>query len=357
MAPKKLQPARKPPCLADPDRWAEGGNDPSSKACAADVHVGGCAPERRWRRLLPWVCGRECTCRRTVAGGVRAASVALIGCLRRAPRRRRRAASAGDGTDVRVVRVSSRARRNGWVTDCRAQPSADHQHTDRAAPALCIASAADCAFEPVVHTSSIISTWRSIAELAGFTANLPARRRQSHRASRPGVRTESTIMPIDCSDRHQRMNADPVCEGRNDGPYRDGHPQPPHQNTSHAGGSPVSTALRQTLRELYSSCANRVVLVGAQHLQPTLRRGRRQPNGATGIGDVHNTSMCGAPPTELVTAHRCGAHPTGARCALSITKSNEEIRAEANVLIRLSPPSVPRVTSTEPAYWARARRN
>lgn len=46
MAPKKLQPARKPPCLADPDRWAEGGNDPELKALCR-----GC-PRR-------WVCAKE----------------------------------------------------------------------------------------------------------------------------------------------------------------------------------------------------------------------------------------------------------------------------------------------------------
>lgn len=46
MAPKKLIPARKPPCLADPDRWAEGGNDPELKALCR-----GC-PRR-------WMCAKE----------------------------------------------------------------------------------------------------------------------------------------------------------------------------------------------------------------------------------------------------------------------------------------------------------
>ncbi len=46
MAPKKLTPARKPPCLADPDRWAEGGNDPELKALCR-----GC-PRR-------WLCAKE----------------------------------------------------------------------------------------------------------------------------------------------------------------------------------------------------------------------------------------------------------------------------------------------------------
>lgn len=46
MAPKKLMPVRKPPCLADPDRWAERGNDPELKALCR-----GC-PRR-------WVCAKE----------------------------------------------------------------------------------------------------------------------------------------------------------------------------------------------------------------------------------------------------------------------------------------------------------
>ena len=43
---KELQPARKPPCLADPDRWAEGGDDPELKALCR-----GC-PRR-------WLCAKE----------------------------------------------------------------------------------------------------------------------------------------------------------------------------------------------------------------------------------------------------------------------------------------------------------
>lgn len=46
MASKKLRPAAKPPCLADPDRWAEGGNDPELKALCR-----GC-PRR-------WLCAKE----------------------------------------------------------------------------------------------------------------------------------------------------------------------------------------------------------------------------------------------------------------------------------------------------------
>ena len=145
MASKKLMPARKPPCLADPDRWAEGGNDPELKAlCRGCPRRWLCAKEAlETPAAVGHVVGRSPPQRRPRTH-VRPASAALVGRPRRPPRQFRGTASASNRTDMRVVRRAEPAS-DEVLRQCvsRVQPPPDNQHADCAAPARRRASAAD----------------------------------------------------------------------------------------------------------------------------------------------------------------------------------------------------------------------